>query len=199
MQVNSVGYQQANINAFKQNAGDINKEVKPDKSLEESINDSAVSVSISMNAQIILFSMNSADNSKYNSLMQGALDGNKEMFDFLSGKEVSEDFNLKNIGYEGKAITELSVDEANELLSEEGFFGINQTSNRVSEFVLNFAGDDIELLKEGREGIVRGFEEAQKLFGGQLPEISFKTQERTLSLIDEKIASLSSEEIEEEV
>ncbi len=193
MQVGSVGYQNANINAFKHDNIHSLKDKDTDKSLEQIIDDSAVSVSISMNAQIILFSMNSADNSKNNSLMQGALDGNKEMFDFLSGKNTNENFNLENIGYEGKPITELSVDEANDLLSDEGFFGITQTSDRVAGFVFNFAGDDVELLKEGREGIVRGFEEAQKLFGGQLPEISFKTQERTLQLIDDKINSLSQE------
>ena len=33
-------------------------------------------------------------------------------------------------------------------------------------------------------------EEAKKMFGGELPEISYKTQERTLALIDEKINSL---------
>ena len=36
----------------------------------------------------------------------------------------------------------------------------------------------------------KGFEEAKELFGGELPEISYKTQERTLALIDEKINSL---------
>lgn len=194
MQVNSVGYQQANINAFKQNAGDIKKEEKSEKSLEDTFEESAISVSISMGAQIVLFSMNSADSSKDNALMQGALDGNKEMFDFLSAKNSSSSFSLENIGYEGKPITELSVDEANDLLSQEGFFGINQTSSRVADFVLSFAGDDVELLKEGREGIVGGFEEAQKLFKGQLPEISLQTQERTLSLIDEKISSLNNKE-----
>ena len=59
---------------------------------------------------------------------------------------------------------------------------------------MSFAGDDLELLQKGREGIVKGFEEAEKLFGGQLPEISYKTQERTLALIDEKIKSLKGEE-----
>ena len=31
------------------------------------------------------------------------------------------------------------------------------------------------------------------MFGGELPEISYKTQERTLALIDEKINSLKGE------
>jgi len=197
MQVNSFSYQNTSISTYKQNISETPKshaQTDIEDALSKTLEESAVSVAISMNAQIVLFGMNSSDNSKDNALMQGALDGNKEMFDFLSRKETSSDFSLSNIGYEGKPITQLSVDEANSLLSDEGFFGINQTSDRVAGFVLNFAQDDIELLKEGREGIVRGFEEAQKLFGGQLPEISFKTQERTLQLIDEKINSLTSKE-----
>ena len=98
--------------------------------------------------------------------------------------------NLENTGYTGKPITELSQDEAKELVSDEGYFGVTQTSDRVSNFVFNFAGDNLEVLQKGREGIVKGFEEAKELFGGELPEISYKTQERTLALIDEKINSL---------
>ena len=192
MQMNSVGYQNANINAFKQNMSETPRaQKKPEETLEKTLEESAISVSISMNAQIVLFSLNSSDNARDNTLIQGSLDGNKEMFDFLSGKATNEGFSLENIGYEGKAITELSEDEANELLEDDAFFGVDQTSSRVADFVFSFSGDDIELLKEGREGIVRGFQEAQKLFNGQLPEISFETQENTLKLIDEKIASLS--------
>jgi len=195
MLVNSTSYQNSSINAFKQNITESSKPVKnEEKSLEETLEESAVSVSISMNAQIVLFSLNAGDMSRDNTLIQGSLDGNKDMFNFLSGKEDSNGFSLKDIGYEGKPITELSSDEAQDLLAEEGFFGINQTSNRVANFVFSFAGDDIELLKEGREGIVRGFQEAQKLFGNELPEISFQTQEKTLELIDAKIKSLNSQE-----
>ena len=198
MLVNSTGYQNTSINAFKQNISETSKTSQSeDKSLEETLEESAVSVSISMNAQIVLFSLNSSDTARDNTLIQGSLEGNKDMFNFLSGKEDSNGFSLKDIGYEGKAITELSPEEAEELLEEEGFFGINQTSNRVADFVFSFAGDDIELLKEGREGIIRGFEEAQKLFGNELPEISFKTQEKTLELIDAKINSLNNEETPE--
>ena len=49
---------------------------------------------------------------------------------------------------------------------------------------------DLEKLQKGRDGIVKGFDEANKMFGGNLPEISYKTQERTLALIDAKIESL---------
>jgi hypothetical protein len=187
------------LNAFKQNQivgenSQNQKEKIQEKSLEETINESAVKVSISMNAQYILFAMNISNVTEDNTLSQAGLSTNqKDVLDFLSGKETSSGMSLKNIGYEGKAITELSVDEAKDLVSENGFFGITQTSNRVSDFVFSFAGEDLDLLQKGREGIIQGFEEAKKMFGGELPEISYKTQERTLALIDEKINILKKE------
>ncbi|AXX94724.1 hypothetical protein [Arcobacter ellisii] len=187
------------LNAFKENqnvnANIQNKQEKvSEKSLEETINESAVKVSISMNAQYILFAMNASSLAEGNTLTQAGLSTNQqEVLDFLSGKETSSGMSLKNIGYEGKPITELTQDEAKELISDDGFFGVTQTSDRVSNFVFSFAGDDLELLQKGREGIVQGFEEAKKMFGGELPEISYKTQERTLALIDEKINSLKGE------
>ena len=188
------------LNAFKQNqnVGENSQnqnEKTEDKSLEETINESAVKVSISMNAQYILFAMNSSTLNKDNTLTQAELTTNQQdVLDFLSGKETSDGLSLKNIGYEGKPITELSVDEAKELVSEDGFFGVTQTSNRVSDFVFSFAGEDLELLQKGRDGIVQGFEEAKEMFGGELPEISYKTQERTLALIDEKINNIKNKE-----
>lgn len=187
------------LNAFKQNqnvnANTQNKQEKvSEKSLEETINESAVKVSISMNAQYILFAMNASSLAEGNTLTQAGLSTNQqEVLDFLSGKETSSGMSLKNIGYEGKPITELTQDEAKELISDDGFFGVTQTSDRVANFVFSFASDDLELLQKGREGIVQGFEEAKKMFGGELPEISYKTQERTLALIDEKINSLKGE------
>ena len=190
------------LSAFKQNQGvnannqnDKNVEQKSqEKSLEQTINESAVSVAISMNAQYILMAMNASSITQGNTLTQAGLTTDQQdVLDFLSGKESSSGMSLKNIGYEGKPITELTPDEAKELVSEDGFFGVTQTSDRVANFVFSFAGDDLELLQKGREGIVQGFEEAKKMFGGELPEISYKTQERTLALIDEKINSLKGE------
>lgn len=167
------------------------KQENPKENIEATIQKSAVSVQLSMNAQIVLFSMDSENLAKGNSFLQGSISkDSSQVLDFLSGKTTVDGLSLKNIGYEGKPITKLSQDEASDLVSENGFFGITQTSDRVANFVLSFSQDDVDILKQGREGVVKGFEEAEKLFGGQLPEISYKTQERTLQLIDEKIASL---------
>ena len=106
---------------------------------------------------------------------------------------------LSDIGYRGKPIAELSQDEASELVSEDGFFGINKTSQRVADFVIQGSGGDEELMREGRRGVIQGYEDAKEAWGGELPEISQKTQERTLELIDkammEKGYSILNEEV----
>ena len=131
------------LNAFKQNqnvnANTQNKQEKvSEKSLEETINESAVKVSISMNAQYILFAMNASSLAEGNTLTQAGLSTNQqEVLDFLSGKETSSGMSLKNIGYEGKPITELSVDEAKDLVSENGFFGVTSLSLGNLEKLVN--------------------------------------------------------------
>lgn len=188
------------LNAFKQNSASkvdegSKEQVAPktEKSVEEIINNSAAKVAISMNAQYILFEMNAKAMAAGNSVGQSGLNASKDqqsVLDFLSGKGKINDMSLEDIGYKGKPIMDLSPQEATDLVGENGFFGITQTSDRVSNFVFSFAGDDLEKLQKGRDGIVKGFEEANKMFGGNLPEISYKTQERTLALIDAKIESL---------
>ncbi len=189
MQTNSVGYGQANPNALNNatihnNDENSNQAPANKPSMQEEMENSAVKVAISMNAQIVLFAMDSENLSSNNTQAQS------QIFDFLSGKEIDGGLSLKDLGYTGKPITELSVPEATQLIGDNGFFGITQTSDRVSNFVFNIAGDNLEALEKSREGIVQGFAEAQKMWGGQLPEISYQTQERTLQLIDERIAQL---------
>nr|MBF0222186.1 hypothetical protein [Desulfobulbaceae bacterium] len=73
---------------------------------------------------------------------------------------------------------------------EEGYWGTTQTADRLSNFVISGAGNNVEKMRMGREGIIRGFKEAEKLWGGKLPEISYNTLEKALTKIDERIHSL---------
>ena len=88
------------------------------------------------------------------------------------------------------AVAEMPESSLEALISKDGFWGIKQTSARIAEFVLNGAGDDIEKLRAGREGVLRGFREAEKIWGGSLPEISYSTLEAALEQIDKKIYAL---------
>lgn len=106
---------------------------------------------------------------------------------------------LKDIGYSGKPIAELTQDEAKDLVSEDGFFGINKTAQRLSNFVLNGGGDDIDRLRAGRAGIIEGFKQAEAIFGGELPQISHDTLAKALESIDAKISELGYSVLDEQV
>lgn len=149
------------IDAYKQNSSqkvqtqDANQTAKNvDKNVEEIINNSATKVAISMNAQYILFEMNAKSMAKNSMFAQAGIDANsitkdqQSVLDFLSGKGKIDDMSLSDIGYNGKPIMELSQDEATQLVSEDGFFGVTQTSDRVANFVFSFAGDDLEKLQK---------------------------------------------------
>ena len=97
---------------------------------------------------------------------------------------------LKDIGYEGKPLAELSKDEAAELVSEDGIFGIKQTSERIANFVISGSGGDEDMLRAGREGMLQGFKDAEKMWGGELPEISQKTMQAALEMVDKAMYDL---------
>lgn len=184
------------LNAFQANEKVENTEVVSNVSEptnNSKIHNSAVDLSISMQSIKVFLNIKSLELSSQNAGAQSSLlqkINNSSVYDFLSGKELESGISLKSLGYEGKPITELSINEAKDLVSSEGFFGVDKTSQRVSSFVFSIADDNLEALQESRKGIVQGFEEAEKLWGDKLPEISYETQKQTLSIIDEKIAEL---------
>ena len=92
--------------------------------------------------------------------------------------------------YGNTPISELSSAEATALIQEDGYFGIDKTSQRIIDFVLKGAGNDVERLKAGREGVLRGFSEAGKAWGGDLPDMSYKTIEKTIKILDDRILEL---------
>ena len=168
---------------------------------DEHINHQAVNLSISMQSMLVYVNVRSLEYAQKNTEAQDLLTNifnNKEVFNFLDGASTEDGLDLKSIGYDGKPITQLSVNEAKDLISEEGFFGVDQTSQRVASFSMSLSSDNVEYLKEARKGLVKGFEEAEKLFDGKLPEISYETQEKTLELVDKRIDELLNKELRKE-
>ncbi|MDT8337806.1 MAG: hypothetical protein RQ763_01265 [Sulfurimonas sp.] len=106
---------------------------------------------------------------------------------------------LQEIGYSGKPIAQLSKEEAAELVSEDGFFGIEKTSQRIAEFVIGGAGTDEARFRAGREGMIQGFKEAEAMWGGELPEISQRTMEKAIEMVDKAMYDLGFSIIDREV
>ncbi|HEB9307976.1 hypothetical protein BOQ00_04485 [Campylobacter coli] len=110
--------------------------------------------------------------------------------DLNSIKSMLSDIDFASLGYNGKSPLAMNTDELNQLISEEGFFGIDNTANRIADFVIKGAGNDVEKLKKGLEGIKQGFEQAEKIWGGELPQISQDTIEATIKKVSDRIDEL---------
>ena len=75
--------------------------------------------------------------------------------------------------------------QAQEDISENGYWGVNQTSSRILDFAKALAGDDPDKLEQMRSAFEKGYKEAEKTWGGELPEISRQTFDAVMKGFDE--------------
>ncbi len=81
-------------------------------------------------------------------------------------------------------ITSISQGEAQELISDDGYFGVEKTSDRIFQFAIGVAGGDPSRIDAIKEGINQGFNEALDAFGGWLPDISYETYDAVMEKLD---------------
>ena len=74
--------------------------------------------------------------------------------------------------------------QAQEDISEDGYWGVKQTSDRILSFATALAGNDTKQLEKMRDAFLKGYEKAEKTWGGKLPEISKKTYDAVLEKFD---------------
>jgi hypothetical protein len=118
--------------------------------------------------------------------------------DFTKAYEEFQTF-LSDIGYEGKPIADLTQEEASALVAEDGIFGVDQTAQRMANFVINGAGGNEDMLRAGREGMIQGYKDAEAAWGGELPEISQKSMDAALELVDKAMYDLGYSILDQEV
>lgn len=74
--------------------------------------------------------------------------------------------------------------KAQEDISEDGYWGVKQTSDRIVSFATALAGDDSEALEKMRDAFLKGYKQAEKTWGGKLPDISQRTYDAVLEKFD---------------
>ena len=65
-------------------------------------------------------------------------------------------------------------------IAEDGYWGVEQTSDHILDFAKALAGNDPDKAEEMLDAFKKGFEEATKAWGDELPEISQKTYDAVL-------------------
>jgi hypothetical protein len=77
--------------------------------------------------------------------------------------------------------------QAQKDIAEDGYWGVTQTSDRIVQFATSLAGDDTESLQKMRDAFIKGYEQAEKTWGGELPDISKQTYDAVLEKLDKLI------------
>lgn len=74
-------------------------------------------------------------------------------------------------------VDQATSDKAAELTSEDGYYGVAKTSERILDFAKAYAGNDTDKIAEMKEATQKGFDQAASMWGGmdKAPQITQDT------------------------
>jgi len=79
--------------------------------------------------------------------------------------------------------------QAQELISEDGFFGVKKTTERIMDFAKAMVGEGASeaQIEKMRAAVQKGFDEVAKMFGGfdKLPQVTKDTHAAIMTAFDE--------------
>mgnify|MGYP007069865328 CR=1 FL=1 len=104
------------------------------------------------------------------------------------GKATGDDFWRTLAG--GKFTVDAATKaQAQKDISEDGYWGVKQTSQRLFDFASALAGDDVEQMKKMQAAMEKGYKQATKTWGKELPSISKDTLNAANKLFEDYYAS----------
>ena len=84
-----------------------------------------------------------------------------------------------------------TIEQAKKDISEDGYWGVAQTSDRIFSFATSLAGGDEAQMQKMKEAVEKGFSEATKSWGKDLPGISTDTHDAVMKKFDDWFTSNS--------
>lgn len=84
-------------------------------------------------------------------------------------------------------------EQAQKDIAEDGYWGVEKTSSRIVEFATALTGGDPDKIEDMREAFKTAYEQAEKTWGGELPEISKQTYEAVMKKFDDLAAQANGE------
>lgn len=79
-------------------------------------------------------------------------------------------------------------------IAEDGYWGVEQTSDRIVDFAIAISGGSSEDMEEMLEAFKKGFKQATETWGDELPDISQRTYDAVLEKFEKYQASLNETE-----
>lgn len=97
------------------------------------------------------------------------------------GTKVTEDTNIYQLLREGKVqVDDETRAQAAQDISEDGYWGVKQTAERIVSFAKALSGSDPDKAEEMINAFKKGFDEATKTWGGTLPSICQQTYDKVM-------------------
>jgi hypothetical protein len=84
-------------------------------------------------------------------------------------------------------IDEQTALKAKEEISEDGYWGVEKTAQRIYDFAVALSGGDEATMEKMKEAIKQGFEEATKAWEKELPDISRQTYDAVMKKFEPNI------------
>lgn len=78
-----------------------------------------------------------------------------------------------------------TANKAKEEISENGYWGVNQTSQRIFDFAKALSGGDSDKMDKMLEAFKKGYDQATRAWGKSLPDISSKTYDAVMQKFDD--------------
>ncbi len=101
------------------------------------------------------------------------------------GQTFNESTDIFSLLREGKVEVDPETRaQAQKDIAEDGYWGVEQTSDRLVSFAKALSGGDPSKADEMIKAVQKGFEEATKAWGGELPDISKRTLEATIKKME---------------
>lgn len=77
-----------------------------------------------------------------------------------------------------------TIAQAKEDISDDGYWGVDQTSQRIFDFAMALSGGDEETMEKMKAAVDKGFKLATKSWGRDLPDISNNTYDAVMKKFD---------------
>lgn len=149
--------------------------------------------------------MSAADRANLVSQLKADAEARQSQFVSMVQKMMSEQTNAygqANDIWSFLASGKFTVDPATKLqaqqdIAADGYYGVEQTASRIFDFASALAGDDEEAMKKMQAAFEKGFAQAEKTWGGKLPDISYQTKDAVSKKFEDYYKSKGTSKTEE--
>lgn len=172
---------------------------KPEEQTVEKVQDNAGATyekgTVEENGLYSKMKMNKADRTAIAEQMKANMEENKRQIMALVQKTLSgqvgtygkanEDSVWKTLASGKYTVDAATKAQAQKDISEDGYWGVKQTSQRLFDFASALVGDDVDKMKDMQKAMEKGFKLATKAWGRELPKISQDTLDAANKLFED--------------